>query len=204
MYTLARQGVEEYGERSHKGFTLTRSHLGDLTLVQYDTTKELHIVVHHVPLQVVTAGNPVVLVDGLVALDGDKLLLGRQVAVEVVGRYDHRLVLGKTACRILHDGEGLGQNLVQHLLDLLVDRLRQLVDLLRELLLLLQGRFGLLELYFERCFALLVCGDKGGNLCFQRLAACAQLVVRELLDRGVYGLDLLDVRLNLFAVFVGF
>ena len=50
----------------------------------------------------------------------------------------------------------------------------------------------------------LVRGDEVGDLLLQRLAAGAQFVVRELLDRGIDGLDLLQIRLDLFAVLVGF
>ena len=50
----------------------------------------------------------------------------------------------------------------------------------------------------------LVRGDEVGYLLFQRFAVRAQLVVGEFLDRGVDGLDLLQIRLDLFAVLVGF
>ena len=179
VYTLAGQGVEEYGQRSHQRFTLTRGHLGNLTLVQYHTAKELYVVVDHIPLQVVATCQPVVLVDGLVALDGDKLLLGSQVAVELVGCYNHRLVLGKTAGRILHNGEGLRQNLVQHLLDLLVDELDGAVDLLRELLLLRKLGFGLFEDDLQLGNVLLVSGNEIGDALHQGRTATTQLIVRK-------------------------
>jgi len=41
-------------------------------------------------------------------------------------------------------------------------------------------------------------------ICFFSASLCAQLVVGEFLDRGVDGLDLLQIRLDLFAVLVGF
>ena len=47
-------------------------------------------------------------------------------------------------------------------------------------------------------------GDVVGDLLFEPLAAGAQLVVRKGFYRRAYRLDLLEVRLDLLAVFVGF
>ena len=204
VHALAGQGVEEHGQRGDERLALTRGHLGDLALVEHDAAEELHVVVDHVPLHVVAAREPVRGVDGLVALDGDKVLRGREVAVEVVGRDDDCVVLCEAARRILHDGEGLGQQFVELLLDLLVDALRRLVDLLRDLLLLVERRLGLLQRGLQFDDAGLVRRDEVGDLSLQGFAPGAQLVVREGLDSGVYGLDLLEIRLDLLAVLVGF
>ena len=204
VHALLGQRVEEYGERRHEGLALARRHLGDLALVEHHAAEQLHVVVDHVPFRVVAAGEPVCRVNGLVALDGDEILRRRQVAVEVVCRHHDRLVLCETARRILHNGECLGKDLVEHLLDFLVDALGRFVDLLRNFLLLFELRFGLFEYGFQLDDAGLVRGDEVGDLLFQRFAVRAQLVVGEFLDRGVDGLDLLQIRLDLFAVLVGF
>ena len=143
-------------------------------------------------------------VDGLVALDRHEILRGGQLTVEVVGRDDHRFVLGEAAGRVLHDGEGLGENLVEDLLDPLVDALGRLVDLLRELFLFGEGRFGQFEAGFELDDAGFVRGDRLGDALLEGLAAGAQLVVRKLADGGVDRLDLDEVGLDLLAILVGF
>ena len=142
-------------------------------------------------------------IDGLVAVDRYEIARGGQLAVEVVGRNDHRVVLCETPGRILHDGEGLGKDLVELLLDAVIDALGRLVDLLRDLLLLLDRYLGRFETGLQLDDALLVLGDVVGDLLLERPAAGTQLVVREGLDRGIDGLDLVDVGLNLFAVLFG-
>ena len=204
MDALAGQCVQEDGQRGHQRLALARRHLGDLALVQHHAAEELHVVVDHVPLQVVAAGQPVSSVDGLVALDGHEILLGGQVAVEVVRRHDHRVVLGEAARRVLHDGESLGQNLVQLLLDLLVDALHGLVHLLRVGLLVGERDVVALEFGLQVDDVGLVAGDGVGDPLHEGGRTGAQLVVRKGFDRGVDRLDLLHVGLNLLAVLVGF
>ncbi len=69
MHAAARERAEEHGEGGHEGLAFTCGHLGDFALSQDDAADELHVVVRHVPLEVVAAGHPVVLPYGLVALD---------------------------------------------------------------------------------------------------------------------------------------
>ena len=69
VYAVSGQCVEEYRECSHQCFTFTGCHFRNLTFMQNDTTKELYIVVNHVPQCIVTTGYPVILIDGLVAFD---------------------------------------------------------------------------------------------------------------------------------------
>ena len=47
MHTLAAQSIEVNGQCGSEGFTLACAHLGDLALVQSDTTHHLHIKVAH-------------------------------------------------------------------------------------------------------------------------------------------------------------
>ena len=136
---FARQGVEIHGQGGDEGFTLTGGHLGDLALMQDGAADELHVVVAHVPRNHVTAGGPSVLVDGLVALDGDALAAGGEVTVVLVGGHHHRFVILETAGGLLHYGEGLRKDLVQHLLCAVVGVLLQFLHLLVKLLLLRDG-----------------------------------------------------------------
>ncbi len=201
---LAGQRIQEDGQRGYQRLAFARRHLGDLALVQHHAAEELHVVVDHVPLQIVAAGEPVGGVYGLVALDGDEILLGGQVAVEIVGRHHHGLVLCEAAGRILHDGERLGQDLVQLLLDLLVDALDGLVHLLRIVLLVVQRDVVALELGLQIDDVGFVAGDGVGDALHQSGRAGAQFVVRKGFDRGIDRLDLLHIGLNLLAVLVGF
>ena len=105
MYTIASQGVKEDGQGSDERLTFTRSHLGNLTLMEHGTTEELYIIVYHLPFQVVATSGPVVMIDSLVAIDGDEVLawVACQFTVEVGSRDDGLFVLGKTTGSLLHD-----------------------------------------------------------------------------------------------------
>ena len=112
---VARQCVEEHGQRCHQRFTLTRRHFRDFSLMQGNTAEQLHVVVNHLPFQVVAACRPVVVVDGFVAVDGDEVFrgIGRKVAVEIGRGDDGFFVLGEASSRFLHDAEGDGHHFIE-------------------------------------------------------------------------------------------
>ena len=74
VYTITCEGVQEDRGCTYEGLTLTGSHLCNLTLVENNTTEELYIVVNHFPLHIITAGCPVVVIDSLVAIDGNEVV----------------------------------------------------------------------------------------------------------------------------------
>ena len=113
--TITSQGIQEDRCCTYKGLTFTGSHLGNLTLMENKTTEELYIVVNHFPFHIITAGCPVVVIDSLVAIDGNEVVswIRSQLAVEVgISNYCF-LVLSETASSILNDSENLRQNLVE-------------------------------------------------------------------------------------------
>ena len=97
MHALACKRVEEYGKGCHEGLSFTGRHFSDLSFVQGDTADELHIVMHHVPRDLVAAGNPFVVEDCLVAVDGHEIVGSGQGAVKIVGDDCNGLVLGQPA-----------------------------------------------------------------------------------------------------------
>ena len=178
MNSLAGQCIEEYRESSHEGLTLTGSHLGDLTLMQHDTSDELNVIVDHVPGHLVTACDPVVLPYGIVTVNRDELLGCAEVAVELCSLYpDLRVFCESARCR-LHDGESLRKNLVEYLLDGLVNLLDKLVLLSRQSLLLIERNL-LLEFRLDFSHTCLICSDSLLNLVLQRLTPCSEVVIRK-------------------------
>ena len=174
VYAIACEGVEEYGQRSHEGLTLTGSHLGNLALVQYHTTEKLHVVVHHVPDGLVATCLPVILVDGLVALDAHEILRGSQCTVHVGGGHGDLLVLGEELGGSLHDGKGFGQHLVKRLLVLVEYGGLELVDLVEELFALLD--LGLLDLGLQLGDPVVLAGSRVLDALLQLLRLGAELV----------------------------
>ena len=201
---FAGECVQEHGEGSHQGFAFARRHLGDLAFVEHHAAEELHIVMDHIPADVVAAGEPVRRIDRLVALDFDEVLGGGQLPVEIVGRDFDRFVLGEAAGRILHDGESFGQEFVEFLFDLLVDAFYRFVDLLGDFLLVGKRRVRQLETGFQLDDTGFVRSDEVGDLFFQVTAAGTQFVVRKRLDRRINGFDFYEIRFYFFAIFVGF
>ncbi len=66
MHALARKRVQEHGQRRDESLSLTRGHLGNLSLMKDDAADELHIVMDHVPGDSVASGRPAVVPHRLV------------------------------------------------------------------------------------------------------------------------------------------
>ena len=129
--TITGQCVQEYWQGSHKRLTFTSCHLGNLTLMQNNTTKQLYVVVYHFPLEVVASCSPVIMIDGFITIDGDEVLLwvAGQFTVEVSSCNYGLLVFSKTACCFLYNGKNLWHYLVECLLVDIQYFLLDLVDL---------------------------------------------------------------------------
>ncbi len=186
MHAVACERVEEHGQRGGECLSLAREHLGYLSLVQDDSSEQLHVKVHHVPLHVIAPGHPMVVVDGLVTIDVHKVVAGGQFAVEIVGGDHHFLVVREARRSALHNGEHLGESLVKCLLQRVEHILLQFVYLLEYGCAVLDGRA------LDAVLQLLDLPAQGGGT-FQYallyfLHTCAQLVVGEGLH-GRIGLD---------------
>ena len=105
VYAVSGQCIQEYGEGSHQGFTFTCCHFGNFTFVQYHATEQLYVIVNHVPHRVVAAGVPMVLPDGFVTFDADKVLGCCQCPVKVSGRHHYFFVFRETLGRFFYNRE---------------------------------------------------------------------------------------------------
>ncbi len=126
--TVPGQGVQEYGQGGDQGFTLTGSHFRNLAFVQHHAAEELDIVMHHVPDDFISSSHPVVGIDGFVSLDADKVVRSCQVTVEGSGGHLDFRLLDKTAGRLPHNGEYIGQGVVQLRFQLIENSLLNLID----------------------------------------------------------------------------
>ena len=184
MYTIAREGVEEHRQSGDERLTLTSSHLGNLSLVKYDTTEELYVVVNHLPFEVIASGSPVVVIDCLVAVDGDKVLawVGSQFAVEVSGSHHRLLVGGKSLGSLLYDGEYLGHHLVEFFLEDVEYLLLDLVNLCEDVGTLVDRC--VLNLCLQLVNLCPLFGDRFLYVLSYLLCPCTESVVVEFLDVG--------------------
>ena len=104
MDTLACKSVEEYREGRNESLSFSGRHLRYLSLMKNDTSDKLDIVMDHVPGNLIATGYPVVLPDGIVAFDMDKILSGSsQISIEISSRNRNGLILGKSPCGRFHD-----------------------------------------------------------------------------------------------------
>ena len=181
MHSLACQGIEEHRESCHEGLTLTCRHLGDLSLMENDTTDELYIIMDHVPGHLVTAGKPMVLPYGIVTFYGHEFLCRAEVTVKLSRLHSDSLVLGKSAGCRLHDRECLRKDLIEHFLDNLVDLLHELVLLCRKSFLLLE-RNVFLEFFLYLSDTVLICSYGCLYLVLEALASCSEGVIIKEID----------------------
>ena len=148
MYTVSGQCVQEHRKGCHEGLTFTGRHFGNLTLMQYNTTEELYIIVYHVPGHFVTAGFPVILPDRLVAFNAYEVAsLRSQFTVEFGSCHFDFFIFRESAGRIFHDGKSLGKDFVEHNLILVKHFLFQFIDLCKDGFTLFQ--FGRLDGSFQ-------------------------------------------------------
>ena len=198
--SVAGEGIEEYGEGGHEGLTFTRCHLGNLSLMEYDTTEELHIIVDHLPGQVVASGSPVIVVDSLVAVDGDEVFfgVGSQFTVKVCGGHHGLFVLSEAPGGLLDNGEHLRHHLVEGLLIDVEYLFLYLVNLCEDVSTFIDG--GVLDGGFQLSNTCpLLCGCSL-NLFADLLGTGTESIVVQLLYLRRYCLHLLYERLDEFHV----
>ena len=203
VHTVATERIEKHGKRTHEGFTFTGSHFGDFALVEHDTANELHIVVNHIPSHLVAASHPVVVVDCLIALNGEEIVsVGGELSVEIGGSHLNGFILSESARRIFHDSEHFGKCVIEFVFDAFEHLFFEFVDLRPERLTF----FKIEELNLHFNFCNFVAQGLHGllNILTDSSYAGAQFIVGERLDRRIYILDFLKNRAQFFQVAVAF
>ena len=201
VHTLACKSVQEHRKGCHKGFTFTGGHFGDFSLMQGDTADELHVVVHHVPLEHVSACLPGIVPDGLVAVDGHEVVGDGEFAVEIVGRNRH-VAFGKTPGSGLHDCECLRKNFREALFYGFVLVFHEFVGLGGESFFLIYRNVSVEFLANLGCAVLERLFDTA-HVFAQSSAAGAELVVRQFVSFLVFTEYLVQRRLDRTIVAVG-
>ena len=115
MHSLVCECIEEYRQCCHKGFTLTCCHLGYFTLMKHYATEELHIVMHHIPSNLITACHPCIMIDSLRTIYLHKIesWVCSELLIHFCGRNGDGLILCETTGSRLHNSENLGQYFCQ-------------------------------------------------------------------------------------------
>ena len=166
--------------------------------MQYNATEQLHIVMHHVPLGVVATSHPMVLVNGLVALNGYKVVTCGKFAVKVIGCHLDGLVFSKAACGILYNGKHFGQRVVEGNLHAVEHLGFELVNLAENYFAVFNWSF--LHFAFQLFNLLLDVIGRVLNSVLQFFGFGTQRVIVESLNSGIGRFDFLHPRLNEFHV----
>ena len=98
--------------------------------MQSDPADELHVVVHHVPLDLGPGSHPLVRPNRLVAIDDDAVAPSGHLVVPFRGGHAKFFVLRPAPRRFLHERERFGQDFFQHHLERFVDARIQRIDLI--------------------------------------------------------------------------
>ena len=122
---------------------------------------------------------------------------GGKVAVVVGGGHLHRLILGETLGGFLHHGKSLRQNVIEHLLGLVVALFFQFVDAFVKVLLLIDGH---VVFFFDtgaQLGELTLLGLHGFGYTFLEFSSFrSQGVVAQRLDGGINRQRGIQERLN--------
>ena len=130
-----------------------------------------------------------ILVNGLVALDANKVLGGGELAVEVGSVDHHFLVLSEAASGFLHNAECHGKHLGEGFLHIIERQLVEFVYLVEDGLALIDWR--VFNLGLELCYLLVLLFGRILHVSLNLLGLSAQLVVVECLNLGIRLLHLL-------------
>ena len=166
--------------------------------MQYHATKQLDVIVYHVPHCIVATGNPVMLPQCLVTVYDNKVMLGGQVTVKIRGGNLNLLVLRKAAGGILDYGKYVRENLIQNHLIAVHDLFLQLVYLIEQRLAILH--LSLLYLSLKLLYAFLFRYYKVLDFAAYLLCCGTQLIIGQFFILGIRSLDFLHPRLNLLYV----
>ena len=176
MYSLASQCIKEYRKGCYEGFSLSCRHLGNLALVEDDTADELDIIMDHVPCDFIASGHPVVLPEGIVSVNRDKILGCTEGAVEVCRAYLYHLILLETASGGFHDCKSLRKNLLKDFFYDFVNFFDKFVRLGCKRLLPVERNVGL-KFCLDFCNSGFVLSNAFPDHCLEAVTFCAEFVV---------------------------
>ena len=200
VHTASGECAEENGTSCHQSFTFTGSHLCNFTLCEHHTTEELHIIVHHFPLKVVTSSKPVVLVNrfGTIFRDCYKVASHRQFAVIIVSRNFDCFVLSEAARSFFHDSKSLGKGFFERNIHTLKHFFLEFIDFVEKEFAIFDGSF----LDFSTDFSDLSIEfvTRTLDIAFKFFCLCTQFVISECFNGRRNSLNLFHPRLNFFHI----
>ena len=160
--------------------------------MQGNAAEELHIVMYHFPFQIVSSGRPMVMIDGFIAIDGNKIFLriGSQFAVEIGCGNNSFFVFGKSAGCIFHDTECHGHNIIKGFLVYIERFFLEFVYLIEDTLAFIDGC--IFDILFQFCNLLLLFFSCILHISLYFFGFCTQFIVAKCLYLRIDGIYTFD------------
>jgi hypothetical protein len=84
MNSFSRQSIKVNRKCSNKSFSFTGSHFSYLSLVKYNSSDQLYIIMNHIPSDHISTGNPAGVVPGFIPVYCDICFHGCKITVHLV------------------------------------------------------------------------------------------------------------------------
>ena len=99
MHAFSGKSIQKDRKRSHESLSLSGCHFRNLSLMEHDTSDKLHVIMHHIPGNLIASGHPVVIPKGIVPVNAHKILGRAEVTVKLRSLYPYHRILLETPCR---------------------------------------------------------------------------------------------------------
>ncbi|CDB09545.1 unknown [Bacteroides sp. CAG:633] len=166
-----------------------------------NTTKQLYVIVYHVPGNFVSAGHPVVLVNGFVSFDAYEIFGSSQMTVEISSSNHNFFVFGKSSGSIFHDGKSYRQYIIEGFFVDIQYLFLDFVNLCKECFAVLQ--FSRLNTGFQFIYFGPLLGCRIADVGLQFFCFGAQAIIVELGYFRIGSFDFVHPRLYFFHVACG-
>ena len=190
MYTVSGKSIQEYRQCCNECFSFTCCHFRNLSLMQYDTTKKLDVIMNHIPFHIVTAGHPVITVDSFVSFNPNEIFSNGKFSIEVICCNNYFLVFCKSAGCIFYDAKRYRHNFIEGFFINFKHLFFKLIDLSEYIFTLINRCFFDFCLQFSNLFLLIL--SRFLNILLNFLCAGTQRVIIKCFNFRICRLDFLN------------
>ena len=112
MHTITSKCIKEYRQSTYQGFTFPCCHFGDFTFMKHNTTKQLYIIMDHIPLYFCTSCLPVILIYSFISLNTHEIMIYSQLSIKLCGCNYNLFILRQTASGLFYNRKSFGKYFV--------------------------------------------------------------------------------------------
>src|SRR5664280_759545 len=176
MNSSAGKSIKKNRQRSDNRFTFTCRHLCNLSLMKRNSSKELDVIVNHIPDYLIPACDPTVFPVSLIAFDCYALPCRCKIPVILHSSHFKLAVFLEPPGSLLHYCKSLWNTFIKNRFQFFIDLLLDLVYLVVRLLFLVNIFFGF-STFFNRFYSVLIFSNIFQDLLSQLLCFISQLII---------------------------